>query len=47
MTGAGAELSVHRYPGVGHLYTDPDLPDHDPAATRQTWDRAIAFLDGR
>ncbi|KAB1130546.1 dienelactone hydrolase family protein [Micromonospora sp. DT46] len=47
ITGAGAELSVHRYPGVGHLYTDPDLPDHDPAAASRTWERAVAFLDGR
>ncbi|MEU9510503.1 dienelactone hydrolase family protein [Micromonospora sp. NPDC048170] len=47
MTGAGAELSVHRYPGVGHLYTDPGLPDHDPAAASQTWERALAFLGGR
>ncbi|MEU6077663.1 dienelactone hydrolase family protein [Micromonospora sp. NPDC047074] len=47
MAGAGADLSVHRYPGVGHFYTDPDLPDHDPAATAQTWDRALAFLAGR
>ncbi|MGK5675929.1 dienelactone hydrolase family protein [Micromonospora sp. URMC 106] len=47
MTEAGAELSVHRYPGVGHLYTDPDLPDHDPAAAARTWERAIAFLADR
>lgn len=47
MSGAGADLSVHRYPGVGHLYTDPDLPEHDSAATTQTWERALAFLHGR
>ena len=34
ITGAGAELSVHRYPGVGHLYTDPDLPEYSPDADR-------------
>ena len=44
MTAAGADLSVYRYPGPGHLYTDPDLPDHDPVATRLTWERALAFL---
>ncbi|MEH1102910.1 dienelactone hydrolase family protein [Micromonospora sp. CPCC 205561] len=47
MTAAGAEMSVHRYPGVGHLYTDPELPDHDPVAAAQTWRRALAFLAGR
>ncbi|MFG3713917.1 dienelactone hydrolase family protein [Micromonospora sp. NPDC047730] len=47
MTDAGAELSVHRYPGVGHLYTDPHLPDHDATAAAQTWERAIAFLADR
>ncbi|MFE9202324.1 dienelactone hydrolase family protein [Micromonospora sp. NPDC007230] len=46
MTGAGAELSVYRYPGPGHLYTDPDVPDHDALAAALTWDRALAFLAG-
>ncbi|SCG67541.1 dienelactone hydrolase family protein [Micromonospora inositola] len=44
MTAAGADLSVYRYPGPGHLFTDPDLPDHDPVAAEQTWERALAFL---
>ncbi|MGW5673047.1 dienelactone hydrolase family protein [Micromonospora sp. NPDC003776] len=47
MTDAGVELSVYRYPGPGHLYTDPDVPDHDPPAAALTWDRALAFLAGR
>ncbi|NES13035.1 MULTISPECIES: dienelactone hydrolase family protein [Micromonospora] len=47
MTAAGAEMSVHRYPGPGHLYTDPDLPDHQALAAALTWDRALAFLAGR
>ncbi|MFG2052755.1 dienelactone hydrolase family protein [Micromonospora sp. NPDC048930] len=47
MSAAGAEVSVHRYPGPGHLYTDPDLPDHDPLAAALTWDRALTFLAGR
>ncbi|SBT42275.1 dienelactone hydrolase family protein [Micromonospora auratinigra] len=46
MTAAGAELSVHRYPGPGHLFTDPDLPDHDAPATALTWDRTVGFLAG-
>ncbi|BCJ56743.1 dienelactone hydrolase [Micromonospora endophytica] len=44
MTAAGADLVVHRYPGAGHLFTDPTVPDHDPVATDLTWDRALAFL---
>ncbi|RZU76512.1 dienelactone hydrolase [Micromonospora kangleipakensis] len=47
MTAAGADLSVYRYPGPGHLYTDPDVPDHDPVAAGRTWDRALAFLADR
>jgi dienelactone hydrolase len=47
MTAAGAEVAVHRYPGAGHLYTDPGTPDHDAPATALTWDRALAFLADR
>ncbi|GIJ25097.1 dienelactone hydrolase [Micromonospora qiuiae] len=44
MTAAGADLMVHRYPGAGHLFTDPTVPDHDPTAADLTWERALAFL---
>ncbi|MFF9014060.1 dienelactone hydrolase family protein [Streptomyces sp. NPDC014870] len=42
---AGADVEVYRYPGAGHLYTDPDLPDWDEAAAEQTWTIALAFLE--
>ena len=29
---AGADVEVFRYPGAGHLYTDPRLPDYDEEA---------------
>ncbi|MGW4203075.1 dienelactone hydrolase family protein, partial [Streptomyces sp. NPDC004726] len=29
---AGADTEVYRYPGAGHLYTDPGLPDYDEEA---------------
>jgi dienelactone hydrolase len=29
ITGLGVQFTVFRYPGSGHLYTDPDLPDYD------------------
>ncbi|MEU0392959.1 dienelactone hydrolase family protein [Streptomyces sp. NPDC006208] len=42
---AGADVEVHRYPGAGHLYTDPDLADYDEDAAEQTWRVALDFLD--
>ena len=39
------DLEVFRYPGVGHFYTDLELPDHDPAAAELTWRRVLEFLD--
>ncbi|GGX53931.1 dienelactone hydrolase family protein [Streptomyces minutiscleroticus] len=45
MRKAGADVEVHRYPGAGHLYTDPDLPDHDAEAAEATWRVALGFLD--
>ncbi|GGT23219.1 dienelactone hydrolase family protein [Streptomyces purpureus] len=42
---AGADTEVYRYPGAGHLYTDPDLPDYDKAAAEQTWRITLAFLE--
>ncbi|MEU6983652.1 dienelactone hydrolase family protein [Streptomyces sp. NPDC046324] len=41
----GADVEVYRYPGAGHLFTDPDLPDFDEAAAEQTWAVALAFLE--
>ncbi|MFI7386907.1 dienelactone hydrolase family protein [Streptomyces sp. NPDC049813] len=42
---AGADVEVYRYPGAGHLYTDPELPDHDAQAAEATWRVALGFLD--
>lgn len=41
---AGLALDAHRYPGAGHLFTDPSLPDHDPAAAALVWRRTTDFL---
>ncbi|HEV2640331.1 MAG TPA: dienelactone hydrolase family protein [Actinocrinis sp.] len=35
---------LHRYPGAGHLFTDPDLPDYDEAATTLAVGRIREFL---
>ncbi|MEU6868573.1 dienelactone hydrolase family protein [Streptomyces sp. NPDC046876] len=45
MQRAGADVEVHRYPGAGHLFTDPELEDYDAEAAEQTWKAALAFLD--
>ena len=41
---AGASVEVFDYPGSGHLFTDPSLPDEydEPAATL-LWSRVLAF----
>ena len=41
---AGISLEVFLYPGVGHLYTDPSLPDYDAKAAEATWSRVDTFL---
>ncbi|MFJ6213984.1 dienelactone hydrolase family protein [Streptomyces sp. NPDC092296] len=44
MCRAGADVEVHRYHGAGHIFTDPDLPDHDADAARRAWAIALDFL---
>ncbi|MFF4874558.1 dienelactone hydrolase family protein [Micromonospora sp. NPDC000668] len=44
MTEAGTDLTVFRYPGVGHLFTDPDVAEYAPEAAAATWPRVLAFL---
>lgn len=39
-----AVAEVFTYPQVGHFFTDPSLPDHDPAATALAWERSVSFL---
>ncbi|MBU8894834.1 dienelactone hydrolase [Corallococcus sp. H22C18031201] len=41
---AGADVTVHRYAGGGHLFTDPGLPDFHPASTARTWDNTLRWL---
>jgi dienelactone hydrolase len=40
----GADVEVFRYRGAGHVFTDPDLPDHDPEAADRAWTIALDFL---
>jgi dienelactone hydrolase len=43
----GTVFEQYDYAGSGHLFTDPDSPDYDAAATEVLWGRVLAFLDGR
>lgn len=43
--GAGAIFEEHSYPGSGHLFADPDLPEYDRASSGAMWERVLAFLD--
>ncbi|MEV6397636.1 dienelactone hydrolase family protein [Streptomyces sp. NPDC051907] len=44
MQRTGADVEIYRYPGAGHLYTDPDLPDYDESAAELTWRTSLGFL---
>ncbi|MEW1842864.1 dienelactone hydrolase family protein [Nonomuraea angiospora] len=44
MRRARAEVEVFRYPGVGHLFTDPDLPDYNAQAAERAWAVALDFV---
>jgi dienelactone hydrolase len=39
-----ADGELHTYAGAGHLFADPDLPEHDPAAAALMLERALAAL---
>lgn len=43
--GAGAAFEEHSYPGSGHLFSDPDLPEYDRASSEAMWKWVLAFLD--
>lgn len=41
---AGAEVESFAYPGSGHLFDDPGMPEFDPASAELLWERVIACL---
>ncbi len=45
VTRAGAAFEAHTYPGSGHLFADPDLPEYDRASSEAMWRRMLDFLD--
>lgn len=45
---AGGTLELFDYPGDGHLFTDPTLPDeYDAEATELLWARVLPFVAAR
>jgi carboxymethylenebutenolidase len=42
--GAGTDLTLHRYPGVGHWFAETGSPGYDPAATALARDRVLDRL---
>ena len=44
LSGKSAAGQMHLYPGSGHLFDDPDLPDYDPAASDLMRGRVLTFL---
>ncbi len=48
VTSAGGRVEVFDYPGTGHLFTDPSLPDeYDAEATELLWSRVLQFVAAR
>lgn len=48
VTAAGGTLELFDYPGGGHLFTDPTLPqEYDRDATELLWSRALPFVAAR
>jgi dienelactone hydrolase len=43
--GAGAAFDAHSYPGSGHLFFEPGLPEYDRASSEEMWERVLVFLD--
>ena len=42
---AGRPVTIHRYPGTGHWFFEPDRPDaYRSAAATLAWERTLAFL---
>ncbi len=47
MEAGGAVVELFTYPGAGHFFTDPDVPEHHAEAAGLAWRRSIEFLRER
>jgi dienelactone hydrolase len=41
----GIRADVHRYPGLGHFFTDPGSPEYDRSGAGLLLQRVRTFLD--
>lgn len=41
----GPPADAFLYPGVGHLFSEPDVLDYDAAAAELAWNRTLTYLD--
>jgi carboxymethylenebutenolidase len=41
---AGKDYVIYNYEGAGHVFADPNHPNHHPEATKLLWERTYAFL---
>lgn len=41
---AGSMFEAYMYPGSGHLFADPDVPEYDEASADLLWQRVLDFL---
>jgi dienelactone hydrolase len=41
---AAGDFKIHTYPGAGHLFADPDLPEYDRGSAELLLRRALDFL---
>jgi dienelactone hydrolase len=42
---SGASFEICDYPGAGHLFADPDMPEYDPDAAEIMLTNVLRFLD--
>jgi dienelactone hydrolase len=42
---AGVDFELYTYPGSGHLFAEPELAEHDPAAAALMSERVLELLD--
>lgn len=41
----GIKNEIHIYPGVGHAFANPSGANYAPEATKDAWEKTLAFLD--
>lgn len=47
LASGGRLAAIHRYPGTGHWFAEPDRPEFNAAAAELAWERTLEFLRQR